>query len=372
MPSPQSFQRREFLKASATFSGVAMLPGCSATMASTSTTSGIPTCLPPVKASLHRVIRSVAGLRPYRAAGYVVRGEQVNDKKIVHNYGHGGGGISLCWGSSREAIALGLPGHSGNIAILGAGALGLTTARLLQESGYNISVYAKELPPNTTSNISGGQIHPASYYERDAVTDDWLLRAQAAAEYTRRRMQIIVGDDYGVRWLPTYVESSQDELRPPDPEYPDRQPLSRDEHPFPSENLVQYQTMYVETGRFLASLMRDIRIAGGKINVRDFRDVRQLSELPESLIFNCTGLGARELFGDEELYPVRGQLAILIPQPEIQYAFTGRAGYMFPRPDGIILGGTFERNEWLSEPQPKDIAGIVKSHADFYARWRCG
>ena len=43
---------------------------------------------------------------------------------------------------------------------------------------------------------------------------------------------------------------------------------------------------------------------------------------------------------------MRGQLAILLPQPEVRYAFTGEAGYMFPRADGIILGGTFERGDW--------------------------
>ena len=65
-------------------------------------------------------------------------------------------------------------------------------------------------------------------------------------------------------------------------------------------------------------------------------------------MFNCTGLGARDLFGDTELQPVRGQLAILLPQPEIRYAFTGDAGYMFPRADGILLGGTFERDDWYA------------------------
>ena len=37
------------------------------------------------------------------------------------------------------------------------------------------------------------------------------------------------------------------------------------------------------------------------------------------MIFNCTGLGSRELFKDEELVPVRGQLEVLLPQPEIDY-----------------------------------------------------
>ena len=65
-----------------------------------------------------RVIRTVAGLRPYRRSGFVVRAEPLGDKKLVHNYGHGGGGITLSWGSSKLASELGLQGHSGPVAVL--------------------------------------------------------------------------------------------------------------------------------------------------------------------------------------------------------------------------------------------------------------
>ena len=68
---------------------------------------------------------------------------------------------------------------------------------------------------------------------------------------------------------------------------------------------------------------------------------------------------------------MRGQLAILLPQPEILYAFTGDAGYMFPRPDGILIGGTFERGEWDATPQPDAIARIIANHRRIMAGWRC-
>ncbi|WP_299324301.1 FAD-dependent oxidoreductase [Parasphingopyxis sp.] len=317
------------------------------------------------------MIRTIAGLRPYRPSGYRVETQPLDGKTIVHNYGHGGAGISLCWGSSREAIALGLPGHAGPVAVIGAGALGLTTARLLQEAGFPVRIYAKALPPNTTSNIAGGQIMPGSYYDRGAVTQNWLARRVLATDFTRRRMQIMVGDDYGVRWLPTYDEGRLRSAAP-NPVFPDRQALPYNAHPFPAENMLRYRTMYVQTGRFLASLMRDIRIAGGTIVVRDFATPSEVLALPERLVFNCTGLGARALFGDEELEPVRGQLAVLIPQPEIDYAYTVRQGYMFPRPDGIVLGGTFEHGEWTAEPQPEDIARIVERHRGLAESWRCG
>jgi hypothetical protein len=129
--------------------------------------------------------------------------------------------------------------------------------------------------------------------------------------------------------------------------------------------------MYDETGRFLRELTQDVQVAGGRIEVRRFAAPAEIAALPERLVFNCTGLGARELFGDRELHPVRGQLAILLPQPEIRYAFAGQAGYMFPRADGILLGGTFERDAWDSVPQPPDIASILASHKALFGGFRC-
>ncbi|MFN3818602.1 FAD-dependent oxidoreductase [Blastomonas sp.] len=328
-------------------------------------------CLPRVQVDPSRVIRTVAGLRPYRPSGFVVRADKLGDSLLVHNYGHGGGGISLSWGSSRLATALGLPGHSGPVAVIGSGIMGLTTARLVQEAGYPVTIYTETLPPGTTSNIAGGQIYPASHFDENMVTPQWREQAAAAADYSRRRFQIMVGDDYGVRWLPTYDQTRRVGPIPPDLRFPGRDRLSASEHPFPLDNVVKYDTMYVETGRFLERLLSDIRVAGGAVQVRRFDTPEQIAALPERLVFNCTGLGAAALFGDSELIPVRGQLAVLIPQPEVQYAYSLSAGYMFPRADGILLGGTFERGEYLAEPQPQDIADIVESHRALMAGWRC-
>src|ERR671920_712570 len=114
---------------------------------------------------------------------------------------------TLSWGSSRLATMLGLFGHSGSVAVIGAGIMGLTTARLVQEAGFPVTIYAAALPPDTTSNISGGQFHPFGHFREDAVTPEWRLQFRAAVDYSWRRFQTMVGDDYGIRWLPTYSES---------------------------------------------------------------------------------------------------------------------------------------------------------------------
>jgi glycine/D-amino acid oxidase-like deaminating enzyme len=125
----------------------------------------------------------------------------------------------------------------------------------------------------------------------------------------------------------------------------------------------QFTTMLIEPHVYLNALLRDFYIAGGKIVVKEFLDRREVARLPESVIFNCTGLGARALFGDQELIPVRGQLEVLLPQPEIDYCYLGN-GYMFPRRDGIILGGTWDHDDWSLAPNADQTTQIFEAHTE--------
>ena len=59
--------------------------------------------LVPVNASWDRVIHTTVGLRPFRAPGFRVEPEKLDDKTIIHNYGHGGGGVSLSLGTGYLA-----------------------------------------------------------------------------------------------------------------------------------------------------------------------------------------------------------------------------------------------------------------------------
>ena len=88
-------------------------------------------------------------------------------------------------------------------------------------------------------------------------------------------------------------------------------------------------------------------------------------------MINCTGLGARELFGDRELTPVKGQLTVLLPQPEVDYAVaTDEDLYMFPRRDGILLGGTQERGVETQEPNRDAERRILTSHKAIFDAMR--
>ena len=84
------------------------------------------------------------------------------------------------------------------------------------------------------------------------------------------------------------------------------------------------------------------------------------------------GLGAAALFGDRDLVPIKGQLTILEPQREVDYAVksTTEDMYMFPRRDGLLLGGSHQRGDWSLAPDPYEAARILRSQREFFARMR--
>jgi D-amino-acid oxidase len=370
--------RRELLKGLAIASASAILPSCAKKLVKAAVPQP-PLCLPRVNVSADRIIRSICGLRPFRRSGFVVRSEQIGDTLVAHNYGHGGAGITLSWGTARLAVDLGAPGHSGPAAVLGSGVVGLSTARLLQDSGFQVTIYAKDLPPNTTSNVAGGFWYPVTLFEeqfRTAAFNDQFVKA---CNFAFTRFQTMMGPRYGVRWTRTFRLahsafsntgdfSRQGLVGSLTPEFRD---LGPGQHPFSGYEFVrQFDTMLIEPPIYLNALMQDFFVAGGKVQIREFHEIAEIARLPEKLVFNCTGLGAKTLFHDEELTPVKGQLTFLLPQPEIEYSVIPGDLYMFSRHDGIVLGGTHDEGVWSLDVDSQVRDQIVAKHKEFFDSMR--
>ena len=371
--------RRSALKALGIFAGAAALESCAARHVTQAAAPPPPQPsllkLPKVNVRPDREIRTVVGLRPFRPSGFVVKAEKFDDKLVVHNYGHGGGGVTLSWGTGelacREVDATG----EKNIAVLGCGAVGLATARLLQDRGCNVTIYAKDLPPNTTSNIAGAQWFPVYVFQRGHIAPDFMPRFVEASHIANRRYQLMVGPRYGIRWLPNYMMADEPVSNgglhsfdsPIRDLIPEMRYLAPSENPFPFPSVLQFDTMLIEPNRYLPAVMGDFRLAGGQIRVQELRSIAELQTLPQRVIVNCTGLGAKALFGDDELTPIKGQLTILLPQPEIDYCTLTDETYMFPRTDGILLGGTHETGVWTLDPNLEAKQRILAAQAKLFS-----
>ncbi|MHB8286360.1 MAG: FAD-dependent oxidoreductase, partial [Caulobacteraceae bacterium] len=175
MPSENRFglDRRRLLQASMLLGGInlAGLGGCAT--ASQSASAGarglsgladydlIPP-LAPVRAHPDRLFDITVCLRPFRAAGPRLDVELIASTLVVHNYGHGGSGWSLSWGSSTLAVQKAMQTSPAEVAVVGCGALGLTSARLAQQAGARVTIYARDLLPQARSSRATGSWTPDS------------------------------------------------------------------------------------------------------------------------------------------------------------------------------------------------------------------
>src|SRR5262245_28125131 len=96
--------------------------------------------LPHVRVSWDRIIRATVGLRPHRPSGFVLRAEKLDARTVIHNFGHGGSGMSLSWGTGQMAAELALQQPDRRVAVIGCGVVGLTSARQLQRRGFDVTI----------------------------------------------------------------------------------------------------------------------------------------------------------------------------------------------------------------------------------------
>jgi hypothetical protein len=319
--------------------------------------------LTPIKASVDRIISLAVCTRPFRAQGPRIEAERAGKKTIVHNYGHGGSGWSLSWGSARIAAELARATNQKKVAVIGCGAIGLTSALMAQRAGMNVRIYTKEYIPDVRSFRATGVWSPnARICTSDNATPAFKKQWEEMTRFSFFKYQSMLGlPGNPIEWRDGYKLSDtpfagKDLLYthqpyPGEPLYPsleaelvkDLTPgledLAADQHPFAVPYAQRFTTMVFNIPAYARMLMDEFRLAGGDLEIREFTSPDEFAGLPEKTIIHCTGYGARALLKDESIVPVRGQTARLVPQPEVDYAisYESQNVYTVPRRDGILI-----------------------------------
>ena len=332
----------------------------------------------------------IIGLRPYHKSGVpVTKSEKNKNKQVIsHNYGHAGIGYTILFGSVNESLTLFKRfevDKNEEITIIGMGIIGLTTAIKLHEIGYTNILIIGENTNNIASNNSGGLIDfslqtifsrdqfermnnlflesfleyrkicgdPNHYLHKDVIPIDYytdLYQRTAGLDFLAEQGIIAKGENVLLK-----VKGNEN--------------ISYKVHHFKTFNVIP------ET--FMSSLKNKVKEYGIKTQ---FTKLGSLAEVKSKAIFNCTGLGARSLVNDINMYPVCG-LAFELSEgntkennyivrfnsiPGLENTEIDGSFYFMPRTSGF-LGSTHIKNyEGNDDKYNKELMSNLAKRASFF------
>jgi D-amino-acid oxidase len=247
-----------------------------------------------------------------------------------------------------------------NILILGSGVSGLTTGVRLLEAGHSVAIWTRDLPAQTTSSVAAAVWYPYKAYPEDKVTA-WGAEAYrvfttlAGVEGAGIRMAEVLEllsaptpDPWWVAAVDGFRHAAPDELAAAGAGY-------RDGYVFAAP--------VIAMPVYLDYLARRFESLGGTITQRPIASLDEALAAC-SVVVNCTGLGARDLTGDTDLHPSRGQVLRIRPNG-FQRCILDDTGpnavaYIVPRLTDIVLGGTDDEGSAGTEPNPDVTADILR------------
>jgi hypothetical protein len=404
--------RRKMMQASLAMGGLSGLGACAGPRPQVRTSGlaveDIPPKLAPIRAHPDRIFDIRCCIRPFRVKGPNLDVEHIGDTMIVHNYGHGGSGWSLSWGSANVAVQKAMSVSPKDIAVVGCGIIGLSAAITAQRAGANVTIYTRELLHRTRSVRANGSWTPDS---RIALTEQagpqfgalWEQMARYSYKTFRYYMglpgkPIDFSDSYRLSDEPPHRE--QEALNPsrgtfasmgmpqqnaefaqyndlisdltPRPEI-----LPEGATPFPVKYVSRQEIMFFNLSSYGHVLMSEFLGLGGKIEIRQFHHPSDLAQLKEKVVINCPGYAAKDMWKDKYMIPVRGQTGWLIPQPEVKYGLSYGGTSMLSKSDGIMvlhapgpvkgeLNAVGNANEVANRQETEDGVRIIEQ---LYARF---
>ncbi len=241
------------------------------------------------------------------------------------------------------------------VVVVGAGVVGLATAIRLCEAGIDVEVWARDITPNTTSDVAAAMWYPyrawpaASVTAWSATTYRELFRlADVPGSGVRMRMgtQLLrrpAPDPWWVSAVPGFARAG----RVP-PTYADG---------------FRFATPVADMSTYLPFLMARLQTLGAAVvrrTVSDLADVLGHADV----VVNCAGLGAGQLARDDSLIPVRGQV-VRVAQSGVEEWLLDEddpagPGYVVPRERDVVLGGTAQEGRVDLAPDPEEATAILE------------
>lgn len=246
------------------------------------------------------------------------------------------------------------------IAVIGAGISGLSTAWLLDKSVYDVTVIAAAFSPEITSNKAAAFWFPY-HIRNDNRGIRWCRESYADYAAFSKHAETGVSMAVLVKGLRKGIEDSESNWVEFLPEGICRI-LSGDDVPLQYDSIYEVTVPLIETQIFLPWLMEKLKGDGVAFVQETITSLQTISSQYD-YVFNCSALGSRLLCKDETIIPVRGQVGLLAPaaSPDVFYLDNETPLYIVPRKDAIIVGGTYEENISTDNTEPDVIQQLLNN-----------
>jgi D-amino-acid oxidase len=246
--------------------------------------------------------------------------------------------------------------HSeGEILVIGAGVIGLTSAVCLADAGLPVRLRTALPPEQSTSRVAGA-LWASSLAEPVADVRRW------ASESLREFRALANTSDTGVRIARGRLASRRSAEPPSPARFPGVEFDARDRAPNGFLAAYGVELPLIDMSRYLGYLAERLADAGVAIEVRPVGSIAEVAG-QTSTIVNCAGIGARELVSDLALRPVRGE-HVIVENPGIDEFFVEEPRgdewtSFFPHDERIALGGNARADDWSLEPDPTGAQAIL-------------
>lgn len=343
----------------------------------------------PPSLSADHIKEKIVCIRGHRERIFNLDLEEKNNKLICHNYGQGGAGWTFLFGCVDTSIAKfqdyiiqKKEFNNKTICVVGAGCYGLLTAIELRLRGYDVRIVARDT--NTiASHKAAGFFFPRP--RKISTTHEVALFETIGLKSYKAYQKIINGlhpfIQKGAQILPAYFSPIIDpgfspyikQQLMPHPEL-----VTIDFANGKMYDMIEYKTLFINALDMMSQLESYVQQLGISIVKRD---VTSFDTIEESIIFNCTGLGAQKLAGDRRVIPVQGHLISLQNQPaleQLQYMINAKVVmidaqarhrdeliYYAPKESGI-LGITFIRGQDSLTANYQEFERLLQRCRDYF------
>ena len=242
-----------------------------------------------------------------------------------------------------------------NIAVIGAGVIGLTSAIRLLEQGYSVTIFARDIFDNITSRAASALFVPIKA-EPEKLILQWAKSTRDVYQTLPPASGVTLIDIVDFRHdgeeIPLWARIQEN-----------YHALPQSELPAPYTKSYAAKIHSIDTSVYIDYLIAQFKALGGKLIQQELAVLTDV-DAAYPVVINCSGVWSQQLVPDQECFPIRGQF-IITDKVGLQHATHASFDennfiLIAEREHDCYIAGNTMDNVWDTQPDPKTSKDMLR------------